>query len=42
MWNYLFICITYFRSLLLGTDDFKNLQEFDEQDFEQEAGQQDK
>jgi hypothetical protein len=31
---YLFACIAYFRSLLL--DDFKNLLELDEQEFEQQ------
>jgi hypothetical protein len=34
---YLFTCITYFRSLSLGVDDFENLQELDEQDFEQQV-----
>jgi hypothetical protein len=32
---YLFTCITCFRSLSLGADDFENLQELDVQDFEQ-------
>jgi hypothetical protein len=31
-----------FLSLSLGADDFENLQEFDEQDFEQQAGEQGK
>jgi hypothetical protein len=35
---YLFICIAYFRSL--GADDFENHQEFDKQDFEQQAREQ--
>jgi hypothetical protein len=39
----LFACIASFRLLLLGADDFKNLQELDEQEFEQQpAGEQDK
>jgi hypothetical protein len=39
---YLF-AITYFRSLLLGANDFGNLQELDFQDFEQQlAGKQGK
>jgi hypothetical protein len=33
---YLVVCIACFQSLSLGTDDFVNLQEFDEQDFEQQ------
>jgi hypothetical protein len=39
---YLFACIAYFQSLSLGTNDFENLQELDEQDFEQQAGEQGK
>jgi hypothetical protein len=35
---HLFVRIACFWSLLLGTDDFENLHEFDEQDFEQQAG----
>jgi hypothetical protein len=31
---YLFACIACFRSLSLGVDDIKNLQEFNIQDFE--------
>jgi hypothetical protein len=40
---YLFICITCFRPLSLGADDFKNLQELNEQEFEKKSvGEQDK
>jgi hypothetical protein len=40
MFIYLF-AITYFRSLLLGANDFENLQELDFRDFEQQpAGEQ--
>jgi hypothetical protein len=31
---YLFVCIAYFRSLSLGADDFKNLQELEDQESE--------
>jgi hypothetical protein len=33
---YLFTCVACFRSLLLGAEDFENLQELDVQDFEQQ------
>jgi hypothetical protein len=37
----LFACVACFQSLLLGADDYKNLQELDVQDFEQQlAGEQ--
>jgi hypothetical protein len=40
---HLFVCIAYFQSLLLGADDFENLQELDIQDFEQQlVGEQGK
>jgi hypothetical protein len=40
---YLFACVAYFQSLLLGAEDFENLQELDIQDFEQQlAGEQGK
>jgi hypothetical protein len=37
-----FVRIAYFQSLSLAADDFENLQEFGEQDFEQQARQQGK
>jgi hypothetical protein len=36
---YLFACMAYFQSLSLGTDDFGNLQELDEQVFEQQLAE---
>jgi hypothetical protein len=33
---YLFSCTACFRSLSLGVDDFENLQELDEQEFEKQ------
>jgi hypothetical protein len=40
---YLFACITCFRLLSLGVDDFEKLQELDVQDFEQQqVGEQEK
>jgi hypothetical protein len=33
---YLFACIACFRSLSLGIDDFENLHELDEQEFEKQ------
>jgi hypothetical protein len=38
MFIYLF-AIAYFRSLLLGGNDFGNLQELDFQDLEQQPGE---
>jgi hypothetical protein len=39
----LFDCVACFRSLLLGAEDFENLQELNVQDFEQQiAGEQGK
>jgi hypothetical protein len=37
---YLFVCIACFRSLLLGAEDFENLQELDVQDFEQQLAEE--
>jgi hypothetical protein len=39
---YLFACVACFLSLSLGADDFKNLQELNDQDFEQQVGEQGK
>jgi hypothetical protein len=40
---YLFAHISYFWSLSLGTDNFENLEELDEQEFEQQpVGEQGK
>jgi hypothetical protein len=39
---YFFVFNASFWSPSLGTDDFENLQEFDEQDFVQQAGEQGK
>jgi hypothetical protein len=33
---YLFASTTYFQSLSLGVDDFENLQELNEEEFEQQ------
>jgi hypothetical protein len=35
-----FHCITYFLSLSLDVVDFDNLEELEDQDFEQQAGEQ--
>jgi hypothetical protein len=40
---HLFACIACFQSLLLGANDFENLQELNDQDFkQQEVGEQGK
>jgi hypothetical protein len=39
---YLFSCIACIWSLSLGANDIENLQELDEQDFGQQAGEQGK
>jgi hypothetical protein len=39
---YLLTCIAYFQSLSLGVDDFENLKELKDQEFEQQAGNQGK
>jgi hypothetical protein len=36
------LCITYFWSLSLDVIDFDNLQDLEDQDFEQQAGEQGK